>query len=166
MDTLSLQIAKAVETLLGSASVTIYDGSTLTKPTGLVVQRERVTQVTPDDVEDGPLVLVSIAAEPAIDPVGNNNRGVAVKRRLEILIDIFADATDTPPSDAVDPAYVWVVMALQSDPRLGGLAHWIQERAYESQYTSFADSARVMSARAVRFYIEHHTRRDDPRVRS
>ncbi len=163
MASIGLQIELAVEARLGVASVELPSG-TKTPPAGLVIQRERISDVRPDDVRDGPLVLISIGAEPEINRV--NWSAPATSRLLELLIGIYALANDTPGADAVDPTYNWIIHALQSEPRLGGLTLWISEEQSDSEYVRYGDSADIVSARELKVHFAFMTRTDDPEVRA
>lgn len=162
-DSVGLQISKAVEVRLGVASVVLPSG-VKTPPAGLVVVRERISTVMPEDVVDGPLINMSIGAEPRINR--DHYKSQMTVRMLELLIGIYADATVIPAADAVDPAYNWLIHSLQSEPTLGGLAHWVSEEASDSAYTTFRDSKAVIGAREVKLQLEYHTRTDDPEVRN
>lgn len=162
-DSQGLLIEKAVETRLNAANVMLPSGQK-DPPAGLTVEREKVGTVHPSDVADGPLISVSIGAEVKINR--NGIKSPMTVRTLELLIGIYADATTVPGADALDPAYVWVVHALQSDPTLGVGAHWVSEEKSESSYTVYSDSAKVIAGRELTVHIEFHTRTDDPTVRN
>lgn len=163
MASVALQIAQAIEARLNEPSVEL-PGGTKTPPEGLRVERERIATVTPSDVADGPLVSIAISAQVKVDR--KNHRAPLTTRTEEYLVYVYAGATDEKAADAVDPAYNWVVHALQSEPTLGGLAHWVSEEGYDQAYTSFPESAEVVAAREVKIHVAHHTRTDDPEVRS
>ena len=162
-DSVALQIAKAVETRLGVASVALPSG-TKTPPSGLTIERERISSIMPEDVSLGPLIVIAIGAETRVERV--NHKSPLTSRTLELLIAIYANATSQGGADAVDPAYNWLIHALQSEPTLGGLAHWVSEEGHESAYTAFQDSADVIAGREVKVHIDFHTRTDDPEVRN
>jgi hypothetical protein len=157
-----VQIAQAVEARLNVASVEIASG-TKTKPAGLTVERERLTDVRPADVQAGALIIVSIGAEVAVSRV--HWQSPKTDRILELLVGVYALASATKGAEATDPAYNWLVQALQSEPRLGGLAHWISEEGYEAAYTRFQDSHEIVCAREVKIHVSFHTRTDNPEVR-
>jgi hypothetical protein len=163
MASLGLQIAQAVEARLQLASVSL-PGGVKTPPAGLSVERERVSMVTRREVDDGPHIVVSIAAEPKIDR--DHWKSPHTVRHLELLIGVYVLANDIKGADALDAPYLWVVHALQSDPTFGGLANWVSEEASENAYTKFPESGDLIAGRELKLWINFHTRTDDPEVRS
>ncbi len=163
MASIGLQISQAVETRLGLANVTLPSG-VKTPPTGLTVVREQIAVVTPDQVRDGPLINMSIAGEVQVNRV--NWKAPKTDRLMELLIYVYANANVVKAAEAIDPAYNWMVHALQSEPTMGGICHWIAEDGFESAYTSFPESEDVVAAREVKLHFDFHTRTDDPEVRN
>lgn len=163
-DSQGLLIEKAVETRLNLASVMLPSGQK-TKPAGLVVERERISQVMPEEVADGVILLtVAIGAEVQVNR--NGVKSPMTTRTLELLIGIFVDATVEKAADTIDPGYNWIIHALQSDPSLGVGAHFVSEEGHDSEYTAFADADAVVAGRELKIHIGFHTRTDDPTVRN
>lgn len=163
MPSIALQISQAVEARLRVASVVLPSG-TKTPPLGLTVEREKISVVHHAEVKNGPLISVSIGAEPQISR--DHHKSPMTKRVLELLVGIYADANDMPGAEATDPAYLWMVHALQSEPTLGGLAHFISEEESEMAYTMSTESRDIVAGREVKVHIHFHTRTDDPGVRN
>lgn len=162
-DSIALQILKAIEARLQVASVTI-DGQTFTPPAGLTVDRERIGPVMPKHVANGPIIIPHMGGQ---EPTERDSyKSPLLKRTLMVLVTIAADANDVPNSDAVDPATNWLVQSLQSEPTLGGIAHWINEEGQEDFYSSFEDSASIVAIREMTLMVRFHTRTDNPEVRS
>jgi hypothetical protein len=162
-DSISLQILKAMETRLKKASVLI-NGLPKTPPTGLVVQRERILAIMPKHVEDGPLIVINEAGEKPT--VRDHHKSPKTDRVLQASITIAADAELVPNSDALDPASNWITHALQSEPTLGYLAHWIMEEGREDFSTVYDESSKIVAIRELKLEIGFHTRTDDPTARS
>jgi hypothetical protein len=162
-DSIALQIQKAVVDRLEVASVEI-DGATKTPPSNLSVQRERVGPIMPKHVRSGPLVIVHMGGQQPTER--SHYKSPALKRVLNLTISVAANADETLSSDAVDPATSWVIQALQSEPTLDGLCHWISEEGQEDFYTMYDDSAEVVSMRELKIQIHFHTRTDNPEARS
>lgn len=162
-DSIALQIQKAVVTRLEKASVVI-DGVTFTPPSGMTVQRERVGPIRPNHVSMGTLVVIHMAGQKPT--VRKHYQATALVRVLQLTIAIAADANDALNSDALDPTTNWVIQALQSEPTLGGIAHWISEEGQEDFYTMFDDSADIVAMRELSIEIHFHTRTDNPAARS
>jgi len=162
-DSVALQIQKAVVTRLEEASVSI-DGDTFTPPSNLTVQRERIGPIMPKHVQEGPLVVVHMGGQKPTER--SHYKSTALKRVLNLTIAIAANADELLSSDAVDEGTNWVIQALQSEPTLGGLAHWISEEGQEDFVTMYDDSSAVVSMREIAIQIHFHTRTDNPEVRS
>jgi hypothetical protein len=161
-DSIGTTILKAMETRLKLATVTI-DGEAFTPPTGLVVERERVGVIQPKHVANGPLVVIHrTGQEPT---VRNHHKSRMLLRVMDVAIVISASADSMKNSEALDPPANWVVQALQSEPTLNGLAHWISEEGEEDLYTIFEDSAAIIAAREMKLQIHFHTRTENPEVR-
>ena len=160
---IAVQIAIAVEARLGDPSAILPSG-VKTPPAGLTVVRGRVSDIRPEDVAGGPLINLSIGAELDINRDGIKNPMTV--RTLELLVGIYANANTVLTDEAVDPAYNWLIHALQSEPSLGGLAHWVSEESSESTHTMWFENSEVVAAKEVKLHLEFHTRTDDPQVRN
>lgn len=162
-DSIGLQVLKAMEARLKVASVQI-DGQTFTPPTGLVVQRERVALVTAVAVKDGPLILIDSNGERPT--VRKHYKSKMLIRTMEALVTVLVDASALPTSDALDPATNWLISAFQSDPTLGGIAHWMNEEGRDDNTSTFDNSAVVVGVREMKWHIEFHSRTEIPTARS
>lgn len=163
MASIALQVLQAIAARLKVASVTI-DGETFTPPDGLTVQRERLGKITPRQVMNGPLIIVHMAGQKPTER--KHHESPMLKRTLEVLVTIAADANETLNSEAVDPPSNWLTQSLQSEPTLGGIAHWISEEGQEDFYTSFEEAEEVVALREIMLEIPFHTRTDNPERRS
>ena len=162
-DSIALAIMKAAETRLGVANVQI-DGQTYTPPSNLTVERERVGVIQPKHVRDGPLVVIHRAGQSPSQR--DHHKSPMLRRVLKLKISIAANAGDVKNSEALDPPGNWVVQALQSEPTLGGIAHWISEEGEEDYYTMFEDSSEIVVMREMDIHIAFHTRTENPETRS
>lgn len=162
-DSVGVQIAKAVEARIKLSSVTLPSGAK-TPPAGLTIFRERVSVIMPEDVKAGPLINISIGSEVEVNR--ETHKSPMTVRTLELLVGVYASANVLAGADATDPAYNWLIQALQSEPTMGGLSHWVSEEGYEAAYTAWEGSKDVVAAREVKVRLQFHSRTDDPEVRS
>lgn len=166
MPSVEVQILQAAEARLNAASVALPSKKgtrTVTPPPGLSVERSMFRPVTYMDVRNGPHIAVSVRGQPEIsrdswfDP--------KTIRMTEIIADVFALANEVKGAEATDPAYLWLIQALQSEPTLGGICHWISEEGTEDEMTEVAESAELIAVKAVKIHFRYHTRTDDPSLR-
>lgn len=163
MSSLLVQIAQAIETRLGVASVQI-NGVTKTPPTGLTVLGEMTITPTVKMVQHGPLINVTFPQE--VQTSRDHWKHPSTVRIGEVILQIWAHSDDIRPSLAVDPAYLWAIYALQSDPTLGGLNNFISEEGSEGGVTAFTDSDTLIAVREVKIQYHFHTMTIDPETRS
>ncbi len=163
MASIELQIGAAIEARLNVASVTL-PGGVKTPPAGLTVVREKLGTIYPTDVKDGPLINVSAIGQPQI--TRDHWKSPVTKRIGEVLLGIYALAEADKGAVVTDPAYLWAIHALQSEPTLGGICNYISEEAIDVEYTMFGDSSDIVAAREVKLWVYFHTRTDDPEVRA
>jgi len=163
MASIALQILAAVKARLEASSVFV-NGVEVFPPANLTVDRERIGKITPRQVYQGPLIVVHMGGQK--ETQRDHYKSPMLNRTMQVLVTITANANDVPNSEAVDPPYVWLVQALQSEPTLGGLAHWISEEGQEDFYTSFDESSEVIAVREMILDVAFHTRTDNPEVRS
>ena len=163
MSSIALDLLDAIETRLGAASV-VVNKDTKTPPANLTIYRELIGQVTPAKVKLGPIISISRGGE--LSTSRDHYKSPMLQRMMEVLITVAVLANDDHPSVALDPACVWVIHALQSEPTMGGINHWISEESAEDFYTTFADSEDVVAAREHKLHFAFHTRTDDPEARS
>lgn len=162
-DSVALDIQQAIEARLKLVSVSL-NGVVHTKPTGLVVERERIGPIMPKNVKDGPLLVIHMGGQ---QPTTRKHYASPMLNRvLHILITIAADANTLKNSEALDPATNWLVVALQSEPTMGGIAHWISEEGQDDFYSFFDESADVVAIREIKLHVAFHTRTDNPTARS
>lgn len=162
-DSIALKIQKAVETRLKLASVTI-GGEVFNPPANLTVERERIGLIQPKHVQDGPLIVIHMGGQ---NPTARDHyKSPMLRRVLKLTAVIAASADAAKNSDALDPATNWVIQALQSEPTLGNLAHWISEEGQDDYYTFYDDSSLVVAQRELALNISFHTRTDNPEARS
>lgn len=163
MSSVLTQIAQAVEDRLKVASVQI-NGATKTPPAGLTVNGEMTITPTAMMVEHGPLINVSFPQE--VSTSRNHFKSPNTVRVGEVILQIWANSDTQRPSLAVDPAYLWAIHALQSDPTLGGINDFIAEEGSEGGVTSFIDSDTLIAVREVKIQFHFHTMTIDPETRS
>lgn len=171
MSSVALQILDAIETRLKVASVqsTVFDRiegeyETFTPPTGLTVGREIIGLVTERHVVGGPIISVAKGGE--LPSSRKHHKDPLTVRTMEVLITVAAKAEDVTPSNALDAPSNWVIQALQSEPTLDGIAHYISEEGSEDEYTTYQESTFVLAARQMRLHVTFHSRTDNPEVRS
>ncbi len=164
MSSIALQILDAIETRLGKASVQGWDGTVFTAPANLTVAREIIGLVTERHVALGPVISVAKGGE--LPTTRKHHSHTMTIHILEALVTVAAKAEDENPSVALDEPSSWVVQALQSDPTLGGIAHYISEEGSEDEYTTYQESTFVLAARQMKLHIVFHTRTDNPDARS
>lgn len=162
-DSVALTLMKAVESRLGLASVDI-NGVTFAPPSGLTVERERVGIIQPKHVAGGPMVVVHRQGQKP--SYREHHKHSLLKRVLQLRVIIAVNADEAKNSEALDHAGNWVVQALQSEPTLGGIAHWISEEGEEDYYTMFEDSAAIVAMREMTIEIPFHTHTANPESRS
>ena len=163
MASLDVQIVQALEARLNAASVTLPSG-VKTPPAGLTVFREKLGTIYPDNVKAGPVINISAAGQPKIER--DHWKSPVTKRVMEVLCGIYALAEDQRGQEVTDPAYLWLIHALQSEPTLGGLCNYMSEEGVDVAYTMFQDSAEIVAGREVQLWIYFHSRTDDPEVRA
>jgi len=163
MASIAVQILQAMLTRLEVASVQI-DGVTFTPPANLTVDRERIGKITPRQVYDGPLIVLHMGGQK--ETYREHYKSKMLTRTMQVLVTIAAGANDVPNSEAVDPSTNWLIQSLQSEPTLGGIAHWISEEGQEDFYTSFEESSEVVAVREIVLEIHFHTRTENPESRS
>lgn len=163
MASIAVQILQRMQDRLRLNAVTI-DGETFGPPADLTVQRERLGKITPRQVMEGPLIILHMGGQKPTER--DHHKSKMLTRTLEVLVTIAADANETKNSEAVDPATNWLVQALQSDPTLGGIAHWISEEGQEDFYTSFEEAGEVVALREMMLEVAFHTRTENPERRS
>ena len=169
MSSVALHILDAVEARLKLASVpstVLFEEEYVpfTPPGGLTVGREIIGLVTERHVVNGPIISVAKGGE--LPTTRNHHKSPLTIHTMEVLITVAAKAESSTPSTALDPASSWVIHALQSEPTLGGIAHYITEEGSEDEYTTYQDSTFVLAARQMKLHIVFHTRTDDPNARS
>lgn len=163
MASVELQILEAMEARLKVASVTL-PGGVKTPPAGLTVVREKLGTIYPADVKDGPMMNISAGGQTNI--TRDHWKSPVTQRIAEVLVGIYALADTAKGATVTDPAYLWLIHSLQSEPRLGGLCNYISEENIDVAYTMFQDSTEIVAAREVKLWIYFHTRTDDPEVRA
>lgn len=162
-DSVALQILQAIQTRLDSASV-VVGGVTHTPPAALKVERERLGPINPATVKSGPIIVLHMGGQ--LPTERDHHKSPMLVRTMEVLTTIAANANDVLNSEALDPATNWLVLALQSEPTLGGVAHWISEEGQEDYYTQWEESADVIAIRELKLSVRFHTRTDNPTTRS
>jgi hypothetical protein len=163
MSSVLIVIAQAIETRLKKTSVQL-DGVTKTPPIGLTVLGEMTITPTARMVEHGPLINVSFPQE--VKTSRDHWKSPHSVRVGEVILQIWANSDATRPSLAVDPAYLWTIHALQSDPTLGGINNFIAEEGSEGGVTAFTDSETLIAVREVKIQYHFHTKTNDPETRS
>lgn len=163
MASIALQILQAVKARLEVASVQI-DGVTFSPPAGLTVERERIGKLTPRQVYNGPLIVLHMGGQK--ETSREHHKSKMLVRTMQVLVTIAADANNVPNSEAVDAPTNWLIQALQSEPTLGGIAHWISEEGQEDYYTTFEESSEVVALREMVLEVRFHTRTENPEARS
>jgi hypothetical protein len=144
-------IVDDIVTALGAASHVTSTGVTVTKPTGLVVDRQRPT---PIDIAAGPAMAVYQIQE-TVETPGRNR---LAKRKLQVCVECRIDAGATSADQALDAYSRWSTLAVLNDPRRATLAHDTTELGTEwEQQTA---NTRLASFRQV-FLIEYVTSASD-----
>jgi hypothetical protein len=162
-DSEALTILKAIDTRLAVASVVI-DGVVHTKPVGLTVDRDQIAPVKPAQVKGGP--FINIVKGGQLPTQRKHYKDMMLIRTMEVVVSVYALATGTRNSEALDPATNWVIKALQSEPTLGGHTHWVSEEGEDDFFSLFDDSMEVVAMREMKLHFEFHTRTDNPEARS
>lgn len=163
MASIALQVLQAMKTRLELASVVI-EGVTFNPPANLTVDQERIGKITPRQVYDGPLIVVHMGGQQATSR--EHHKSKMLVRTLEVLVTITANANDVPNSEALDAPTNWLIQSLQSEPTLGGIAHWVSEEGQEDFYTTFEESEEIIAVREIILHVRFHTRTEDPESRS
>jgi hypothetical protein len=143
-----------VVSALGVASITLPGGSTVTKPTGLTVERHRPTPIASSTA---PGVFVYQMNE-LVETGPGRSVGRLAKRKLQLCVELRLDAAGVSADQALDTPRRWVVLAVCSDPRRSLLAHDTQEMG--SEWDQADASSQLASLRTV-FLIEYVTSASD-----
>jgi hypothetical protein len=121
------------------------------KPEGVTVNRSRRQAVEPGEL---PMISVYPLREEIKKPE-ENRRSPVKDRRLLVRLRCRAQGTD----EALDPLRQWAVMALESDPSLGGLA--LDTAEDSGEWAAADDSKADYSVSEMDFSVRYVTARAD-----
>lgn len=147
-------ITDNVVAALGAATITLASGSTVTKPTGLTVERHRPTPIA---ASTAPGVFVYQGVESVETGPARGPSRVA-RRKLQLIVEIRLDAAGVSADQALDTPRRWVILAVCSDPRRNGLAHDTQEIGSEWDQ---AENSSQLAALKIAFLVEYVTSASD-----
>jgi hypothetical protein len=155
------QIVLALVAVLGSATLNHSDGSEESKPAGLTIHRERTR---PIEIDSLPAILVYCDDDPPKPIAQQIYRSPLTEHQLTISLELRAQgALNVPPDAALDPLYVWAMLAVGSDVSFGGLASEVEEG--KTAWSSREGDVPVASA-TLRITIRYRTSRLDPTSKS
>ena len=164
MSSIALQILDKMETQLKKASLPGWDGEVFTRPLNLTVGREIAGLITERMLTQGPVISLRKGGELPTKRTHHQSPMNIHVLEAEITVAVLAESTSA--SAALDAPSSWVVQALQSDPTLGGFAHYISEEGSDDDHTPYQESEKILAARHMKFHVRFHTRTDNPDARS
>jgi len=135
---------------LSAATITLPNGSVVTKPASLNVHRQRAVPIDTD-------LLPAMAVYQVQEVVERNpgrNPGFLSRRKLQVGVEIRIDAGASSADQALDPYLRWAVLAVCLDPRRSTLAHDTQELG--TQWEQETRSSRLALATPV-FLVDYVT---------
>ena len=124
---------------------------------GLSVHRERTRPIEADKL---PAILVYFEDDEPTPLQKERFQAPLTQRHLNIVLELRAVPDGvSAPDQAIDPLYVWAIVQLVANERLGGLAMGITEGPMK--WTS-KEADRVYAGAALHLVIHYRTSRTDP----
>jgi hypothetical protein len=155
------QIVIAIVAALGVATVTKTDGTVVSKPAGLSVHRERTR---PIEIDSLPAIMVYEDDDPPKTLAQQVYGAPLTEHSLAVALELRAQGSaGVPPDAALDPLYVWAILALGADEKFGGLANGLEEG--RMVWTSREGDVPIASAK-LNLSIRYRTSRLDPTSKS
>lgn len=155
------QIIIAMLAALNVATVTKSDGTVVSKPAALTVHRERTR---PIEIDSLPAIMVYDDDDPP-KPLGQQQyRAPLTEHQLTASLELrAAGSAGVPPDAALDPLYVWAMLAICADVTFGGLASEVEEgkTAWSSK-----EGVTPLAAAKLSFTVRYRTSRLDPTSKS
>jgi hypothetical protein len=155
------QIIGAAVAALSVASITKRDGSVVSKPTGLTIHRERTR---PIEIDSLPAIMMYNDDDPPKPLAQQTFRAPLTEHQLLAALELRAQGSaGVSPDAALDPLYVWAILALGADETFGGLASGIEEG--RTAWSSREGDVPVAAAK-LSITVRYRTSRLDPTSKS
>jgi hypothetical protein len=156
------QLIVAAVAALSAATITKVDGVTVvTKPAGLSVHRERTR---PIEIDSLPAIMVYSEDDPPKTLGTQVYRAPLTEHQLTVALELRAQGSaGVSPDAALDPLYVWAILALGADVSFGGLASEVEEG--RMTWNSHEGDVPVVAAK-LQINIRYRTSRLDPTSKS
>lgn len=132
------------------------------KPAGVTVELLRLSNLEGVYL---PSIIIRITGEDVSLARPDNDRCPVVDRSLRVVFECRAEAAEGQTiEDAIDALTNWVTKAVQTDPRLGGLAIGSRENSTEWQGEETADGTYALAV--VTFTIRYQTKTNDQEAKA
>jgi hypothetical protein len=155
------QTILAAVAALSVTTITKPDRTVVPMPSGLTVHRERTR---PIEIDSLPAIMLYSEDDPPQPLGGQTYRAPLTEHQLAVALELRAQGSPSvPPDAALDPLYVWAILALMADVTFGGLASEVVEG--RTVWSSREGDVPVASAK-LSVTIKYRTSRLDPTSKS